>query len=71
LRSLTVLLLTPVAVLVTPTRASFTTAPLGSVTIPRTDPVMVYAEALSALANRAAQHIAIAAQKPYRENFLR
>jgi hypothetical protein len=65
------LLVTPVAVFVTPNRASFTTAPLGSVTIPRTDPVIVWADTVNVLANRATQHIAITAPKPYTDNFLR
>src|ERR1700733_11976158 len=51
-RSLSTLLVTPVAMFVTLTFASFTTAPVGSVTIPRTAPVMVWADAPSVLPDR-------------------
>src|ERR1035437_4205210 len=50
--------ITPVAVLVTATFAPATTAPLGSVTVPRTDPVMVCATATAPLKSRTIQKIA-------------
>jgi hypothetical protein len=49
---------TPVPILVTATLAPATTAPLGSVTVPRTEPVMVWATATAPLKSRTIQKIA-------------
>jgi hypothetical protein len=50
-----VLVVTPVATFVAVTFAPATTAPLGSVTVPRTDPVIVWATTAVQVSNRQKQ----------------